>query len=422
MKFPGLLPVLPNALGEDQPTVRGLLDSIAAQKPQTASDTYWDGKNLGRLATLLQLARETGADTPRQSFQKELRARLENWLSADDFSGQPKNRLLFYYDKNWGTLIGNQASYGSDVELNDHHFHYGYFLQGAAALALEDPQWPKLWSNMVELVIRDFASPDRSDPMFPFLRCIDPYAGHSWASGAARFADGNNQESSSEAMNAWAGLFWWGEITGNPKWRDLGAWLFTTELAGVEHYWFDVTGTLRPTEYKPAVVTMVWGGKEVHETWFSAKPEDKHMINWLPFTGASLYLGRHPAYVHRNYEALRTATGTDNWASAADLILMYRALDDAGDALRQYRARPALRTDSGNSQANVFYWISNLNQLGQVDASVTADRPTTMVFNQAGRKTHVFFNPRGQPETATFSDGARVAAAPGKFGLSRVKP
>jgi len=146
-----------------------------------------------------------------------------------------------------------------------------------------------------------------------------------------------------------------GEATGNTRLRDLGAWLFTTELAAVEDYWFDVTGQLRPKEYTPSVVTLVWGGKSVNETWFSSKPEDIHMINWLPYTGASLYLGRHPAYVRRNYEALRREVGSEQWRGAADLILMYRALDDPGDALRQYQARAAtLRTDSGNSEANVL--------------------------------------------------------------------
>ncbi len=42
---------------------------------------------------------------------------------------------------NWGTLIGYPASYGSDQELNDHHFHYGYFIAAAATLAKFDPTW-----------------------------------------------------------------------------------------------------------------------------------------------------------------------------------------------------------------------------------------------------------------------------------------
>src|SRR6202035_5411999 len=126
------------------------------------------------------------------------------------------------------------------------------------------------------------ANPDRADPQFPFLRNFDPYAGHSWASGYAKFADGNNQESSSEAMNAWYGLILWGEATGDTKLRDLGVWLYTTELAGVEEYWFDVTGENFPKAFTMPALGMVWGGKGAYATWFSGDAEAVQGINWLP--------------------------------------------------------------------------------------------------------------------------------------------
>ena len=100
------------------------------------------------------------------------------------------------------TLIGSKPSYGSDGQLNDHHFHYGYFIRAAAEVARLDPTWVEKWGGMVELLIRDIASTNREDLLFPHLRCFDVYAGHSWASGHAKFGDGNNQESSSESMNA----------------------------------------------------------------------------------------------------------------------------------------------------------------------------------------------------------------------------
>jgi endoglucanase Acf2 len=40
-----------------------------------------------------------------------------------------KRSGVFAYDRTWGTLIGYPPSYGSDTELNDHHFHYGYFVR-----------------------------------------------------------------------------------------------------------------------------------------------------------------------------------------------------------------------------------------------------------------------------------------------------
>ncbi|MEZ5302681.1 MAG: glycosyl hydrolase [Verrucomicrobiales bacterium] len=114
-----------------------------------------------------------------------------------------------------GTLIGYPASYGSEDQLNDHHFHYGYFLRAAAEVARRDPAWANGWGGMVGELIRDIACPDRGDARYPFLRNFDPYAGHTWAS-AVKFADGNNNESSSEAIPLGRGLVLWAEFTTSP--------------------------------------------------------------------------------------------------------------------------------------------------------------------------------------------------------------
>ena len=76
-----------------------------------------------------------------------------------------KPKGLFYYNRPWGTLIGYPAGYGSDTELNDHHFHYGYFLFAAAEIARRDPAWAAAgrWGGMVKLLVRDIASAGRRD-------------------------------------------------------------------------------------------------------------------------------------------------------------------------------------------------------------------------------------------------------------------
>ena len=92
-------------------------------------------------------------------------------------------------------MIGIRASFWSDEHLNDHHFHYGYFLRAAAELARCDPEWADQYGGMVNLVIRDIACPSREDKMFAPFRSFDRYAGHSWASGDGNAVDGCNQES-----------------------------------------------------------------------------------------------------------------------------------------------------------------------------------------------------------------------------------
>lgn len=102
---------------------------------------------------------------------------------------------------------------------------------------MKDPQWAKEWGGMVYEMIGDIANVNRdgkgynanSPTKYPFLRNFDIYEGHSWASGVSNYeydengelvdkkgglSGGNNQESSSEAINAWASLILWGEAVG----------------------------------------------------------------------------------------------------------------------------------------------------------------------------------------------------------------
>jgi len=417
--FHGVLPVLPVVSGEDEAKLRICLEEELKGKPPGTGDTYWEGKRLGKLATLAGIAEQVDSKLE-AAFLGELRQRLEGWLDAADAQGKPKARGLFAYNRTWGTLIGYPASYGSDDQLNDHHFHYGYFLRAAAEIARRDPRWAadEQWGGMLRLLVRDIASPLRDDALFPFLRSFDCYAGHSWASGHARFADGNNQESSSEAMNAWAALILLGEAIGNRAMRDLGVWLYTTEMEAIHAYWFDVTGTLRPKEYAAPVLTMIWGGKGTRETWFSNKPEIVYGINWLPFHGGSLYLGLYPEYVRRCYDGLAAAKGGKGFEDWADLVLMYRALDDAPDAIRQLEARGGrMPIEAGNSRANLVHWLAALAALGRVDRAVTADYPLYAVFGGSKGKAHVVHNMKDAPLTVRFSDGAQVTAARRGFAV-----
>jgi endoglucanase Acf2 len=401
---------LPLAGKMDRAVLNSYLDQEAGAKVPPLGDTYWDGKFLGKLATLIPLAEQAGNDRAARALRATLQARLENWFVAAG-KGEAKSRGLFYYNKNWGTLIGYPASYGSDTELNDHHFHYGYFIKAAAEIARHDKAWAadERWGGMVKLLIRDVASPSRADPLFPFLRCFDPYAGHSWASGHARFADGNNNESSSEAMNAWCGMILWGEATGDRAIRDLGIFLYVTEMTAINEYWFDVHGDNHPKKYPASVVTMIWGGKGANATWFSSKPELVHGINWLPMHAGSLYLGHYPDYARKNYDALvreKKGTAWDDWA---DIILMYRALSDADDALRQFNAsRDSYKGEGGNTRANTYSWLHSLSELGQVDRTVRAPVPLHAVFRKGKQRTYVVYNMMAAKQTVKFSDGAEV--------------
>ena len=411
VKFPGVLPALPRTIGADQNKIIALLAKDAAATAGNVRDTYWEGKHLGKLAALIPIAEQHGQMDHANALRDIVQKRLEFWLTAAAADGKMKTQGLFAYDPLWTTLIGYPASFGSDVELNDHHFHYGYFLKAAAEIARHDPQWASdaRFGAMLKLLIRDIASPDRSDKLFPFLRNFDPYAGHSWASGHSKFGDGNNNESSSEAMNAWAGIILLGEAIDDTAMRDLGIWLFTTEMTAIHEYWFDLRDENHPPSYTPTVVTMIWGGKGANGTWFTANPEAVHGINFLPIHGGSLYLGHDPQYLDKNYQGMAKTNGSEAWDEWCDILWMYRALSDPTDAMRQFDAATATtKLEGGNSLTNTYHWIASLRDLGQVDASVNADDPIYAVFRKGELKTYVVYAMRDKPRVVTFSDGFRL--------------
>jgi len=417
-RFHGVLPALPALPGATDPArLTGYLEEALADAEANGfrPDTYFGGKDLAKLANLLPLMEQQGLGAERDRALALLQSGLQDWFDASDDTPP-----LFHYHAAWDTLVGYPASFGSDDQLNDHHFHWGYLIQTAAAVARHAPGWAHdtSWGGMVEMLIRDAANPSRDDPDFPFLRNFDVYAGHSWASGHGNFAHGNNQESSSEDMNFATGLILWGEVTGDAAIRDLGIYLYTTESAAIENYWFDVDGDVFPAAYPQDTAAIVWGAGGVYGTWWTGEPEAIHGINFLPFHGGSLYLGHHPANLAANYANLvrenggpeGTGGGPNDWT---DVIWLAQALHDPDAALAKFEAqRDDYAVESGETRAHTYHWIANLAALGRVDPSRWADRATTATFSAEGLRTYAYYNAGCAPDSATFSDGTVVAAGP----------
>ncbi|MFJ6199836.1 glycosyl hydrolase [Micromonospora sp. NPDC092111] len=415
MKFHGVLPELPAVGTGSGADLTQLRDQLAAVRgnpmDQRGGDTYWTGKGLGRAARIAEIADQVGDTETRTAALNAIRSTLTDWFTASP----GKTARVFYYDRNWGTLIGYPASYGSDQELNDHHFHYGYFIAAAATLAKFDPTWASQnqYGGMVDLLIRDANNYSRDDTRFPYLRDFDIYAGHDWAAGHGSFNAGNNQESSSEGMNFANALIQWGQATGNTAVRDAGVFIYTTQAAAIQEYWFDVDDENFPTAFGHSTVGMVWGDGGAYSTWFSAEPEMIQGINMLPVTGGHLYLGYRPAYNKTNYAELVRNNGGEPtvWQ---DVLWQFLALGDPDAALAKLRANPGYTPEEGESRAHTFHWIRNLAALGQVDTTVTANHPLAAVFNRGGARTYVASNITAAPLTVRFSDGTSLTVAAGK--------
>ncbi|MFD0578355.1 glycosyl hydrolase [Dactylosporangium darangshiense] len=407
------MPAVADSSGADLSTVGGYLDQVTAGDPLAGfgNDTYWTGKGLGRAARAAEIADQLGRTAQRDTLLSAIRTRLTDWFTAS--SGETGR--LFVYNQAWGTLIGYPASYGSDAELNDHHFHYGYYIAAAATLAKYDRNWAasNAYGGMVNLLIRDANNPDRADTMFPFLRDFDIYAGHDWASGHGSFFAGNNQESSSEGMNFANALIQWGIATGNTAVRDAGLYIYTTQAQAIQEYWFDSANQNFPPTFAHNAVGMVWGDGGAYATWFSGEPEMIQGINMLPVTGGSFYMGYRPAYNTVNYNELVTNNGGSPtvWQ---DVLWSFQALGNGDQALANLRANPGYTPEEGESRAHTFHWIRNLAALGTVDTSVTANTPLYAVFTKNGARTYAATNLTANPLTVTFSDGRTLTVPAGK--------
>jgi endoglucanase Acf2 len=408
MTFNGVLPSLPDKGTYNRTQLNTYINEIyngGNVSVGAGLDTYNTGKQLYRLAALIPIAEQMGNTAAKNAFLNAVKTRLQDWFQAPD----GKSADIFHYNSAWGTLIGYPASFGSETELNDHHFHYGYYILAAALVAQYDATWAQdsQWGGMVKLLIRDANSWNHSDGMFPFLRTFDPYEGHSWASGHAGFGAGNNHESSSEAMMFNTAVLLFGANVSDNTIRDLGIFLYTTEMNAIEQYWMDVDNAVFPSSFAPNAVGIVWGDGGAHATWFSAAPEMIHGINFLPITGGSLYLGRRPAYVTANYnEIVAENGGTENeWV---DVIWEYQALANPGAAISKFGSGAYTPFD-GETKAHTYHWLHNLNAMGQLDTTITANVPTYAVFNNAGARTYVAYNPGSAATTVTFSNGTTLS-------------
>lgn len=390
---------------------------------------YWQGKGLTRVTQLAAIAEQQGDTAARDQLLGIARERMEWW-----FGGQAQRSYL-HWNKGLGAVVAYPDEFFHIAQMNDHHFWFGYWIRAAAEIAMRDPAWAAKdkWGGMVDLLVANIATAERGRADFPYLRNFDPYEGHSWAVGIGGAGDyggwGNNQESSSEALNAWAGLVLWGEVTGNTALRDLGVYLLTTEAHAIEHYWFDLHRLVFAPEYKQVMASMVFGAKYAHNTWWTDEPRQIHGINMLPMASFSTYLARDPAYIRRNLSAMDQYSvaykqrgrfppnppPADVWQ---DIFAKYLALADPDAALAQWN--PNGSVEDGDTRTHTLHWMLSLQAMGTPDLSVRANTPLYAVFKRPdGQRTYLAYNMGKTPLRVSFSDGKQLTVPPASLGQTR---
>jgi len=232
-----------------------------------ATDTYFSGKLLAKLARIVTIASElrelassptnkipeTYSDVDMESYTLSVNVSNQEDLPTDDEIQDAIEELKkgvqiwvngsaeapYVYDNSWGGLVNCGCDGGGGVFMscnaptfpncpvlsnimadfgngyyNDHHFHYGYHVYAAAVAAKHDPEWGMQFFDNILLYIRDIANPSADDPYFTTFRHKDWFLGSSWASGifsAENSPHGRDQESSSEAVAAYEGVALYGQ-------------------------------------------------------------------------------------------------------------------------------------------------------------------------------------------------------------------
>jgi endo-1,3(4)-beta-glucanase len=252
---------LSSARGEWIDSVRAALHRDAQSNITTyAVDAYGFGKEAARLARLALIADELEEVAIAKSVRAKLMTAMEPWLAGT-------NTDSLMYDRVWGGLVPKHglADRGADFGAgyyNDHHFHYGYHIYAFAVVAKAEPEWAAKWKQSILVMVRDIANPDilvqghsrvsdnldaalgaampyqgPRDEFFPSLRHMDVFDGHSWANGMFASPNGRNQESSTEAVNAYYAIALLGRALGDESLMYLGEVLTSIEISGTHHYW-----------------------------------------------------------------------------------------------------------------------------------------------------------------------------------------
>jgi endoglucanase Acf2 len=369
------------------------------------TDSYNEGQVMNRLIQTARIADLMGNESAKDKILNTIKNRLENWLEAN----LTEVAFIFYYNETWSAMIGYPAGHGQDGNLNDHHFHWGYFIHAASFVEQFEPGWANQWGGMINLLVRDAASQNRDDEMFPFLRNFSPYAGHCWANGFATFPQGNDQESTSESMQFNSSLIHWGSITGNDSIRDLGIYLYTTEQSAVEEYWFDIYERNFFPSQEYSLVSRVWGNSYDNGTFWTNDIAASYGIEMYPIHGGSLYLGQNLEYVEKVWNEIEENTGiltneaNDNlWH---DVYWQYLAFLNPEQAIEMYDSYPERSLKFGISDAQTYHWLHSMNVLGNVDTTITADSPLAATFDKDGEIIYVAHNYKDEDVSVTFSDG-----------------
>merc|ERR1719277_2751286 len=366
-------------------------------------DTYFSGKMLARLARLIVIADELGESKEAyfSDMVDRLTDRMEVWFHQDA-------QTPFIYDTTWGGLLSCGCSYDDcggkcdpycsndkkpatncpaltsagmnfgNAYYNDHHFHYGYYVYGAAVAARYAPAWEKKWQEQILAVVRDYANPSSEDASFPVARHKDWFLGTSWAGGIPQaYENGRNQESTSESIHSYYAVYAYGATVDAPfasELRDFGRILTAMESHGADTYWHvRKDAGIYGEDFPDQVVGILWDHVVEHQTWFGGAPYIVSGIQLLPFVPAmenfldKEWVGQDFAVYKQECEEDPECAKGWSWP-----MCLEQAVLDPAAARECVHSLPDDAFDTGNAAANgnsltnSLHWIATRPEAASV--------------------------------------------------------
>ncbi|OIW16739.1 hypothetical protein TanjilG_14509 [Lupinus angustifolius] len=327
----------------------------------TTNSSYFYGKLVGRAARLALIAEEVSYLEVIPKISDFLKEMIQPWLDGN-FKGNG-----FLYERKWGGLVTKQGSIDAGADFgfgiyNDHHFHLGYFLYGIAVLAKIDPAWGQKYKPQAYALVTDFLNlGQRFNSYSPRLRCFDLYKLHSWASGITEFEDGRNQESTSEAVNAYYAAALLGLAYRDTRLVATASTLTALEILAAQTWWHVKSeDKLYDEEFTKdnRIVGILWANKRDSKLWWASSEcrECRLSIQVLPLVPVTESLFSDAGYVKELVEwtlpSLKNKSNVDGWKGFTYAL---QGIYDKENSLKKIRMLKGF--DDGNSFSNLLWWI-----------------------------------------------------------------
>ena len=414
--FTGIIPLFP--LPKDEAFRKEVLSDFInrwgkdlLQKPEASrqgGDTYWGGKSMLKTCQAFNMAWQLQLPIAKDLY-KEAKRVVEDWLTYE-----PGEKAFYYarYPLPWSGLVGFNSSYGSE-QFTDNHFHYGYLAMSAGLIGMHDPVWLKKYRSSLTEVVKQYAEWERDSLRYPRLRTFECWGGHSYAGGMSSGYDGNNQESSSEAVGSWAGMFFLGAALGDEEMLATGAMGYAIETEAVHEYWNNAYGWKEAghsnwsSNYEPTICSVMRDRDMGAWTWFSGEPIHIYGIQWLPAWTHMNYFGAHAEHsvfqLNQMMERQGKGKGRITWETIdgdwGQVTAAYAAFCQPDVICEVLDEAVAKNWEIASPKhAGIPYYLAHASRAyGLIDKEAYTDLPTSVVFKKPdGTRTALVYNLSGE--------------------------